>query len=394
MRIRKIFIIGMALFSICTYSQNPFEKCISFDGNGTYLTIPNIDVLDSCRQFTIEWWFKTNDENPSDLINKMSMTQVESPFRSRYFSGWAVDLNMVWGIPEPGELPREISPVLGDTLSGGIRLSAYQSTSHGSSARQTGWDTFGTDEKGKWNHVFIWVDKKFDHQSVIFYINGRVQDDLGYGIGTEDWNLSVPGRPLNWGGYSSDIDTTLYFNGFLDEVRIWNHIRFLKRIRWAMKDTLAAASYANPDSGLIAYYRFDRQEDLGVGDDGADDIRDLSGNGRHADIVGNALLTESSILTGVDERPLAVPLSFRIMQNYPNPFNPSTTIGFTLKQPLHVKLSVYNLLGERIAVLLDRRMSEGLHEVRWDAANHPTGIYLCLLETEDGARTIRMLLQK
>jgi hypothetical protein len=149
-----------------------------------------------------------------------------------------------------------------------------------------------------------------------------------------------------------------------------------------------------PDSGLIAYYRFDRLEDLGVCGDGCDDIRDLSGNGRHADIVGNASLVESSILTGVEERPANVPLAFGIMQNYPNPFNPRTTISFNLKRPSHVKLSVYNLLGERISMLLDQRMSEGLHEARWDAVNLSSGIYLCRLETGDGTRTIRMLLQK
>jgi hypothetical protein len=394
MRTGKIFIVGAALSTVSAFSQNPFEKCISFDGNGTYLTIPNIDVLDSCRQFTIECWFKTNNENPCVLMNKMSVTERVTRYDTLFFyNGWVVDLNRVWGHETP-----YVSAIQADTAKGGIRMischSELDSSSYGTLLQQAGWDTLESNEKGKWNHLFMWIDKKYDHQSILFYINGQVKNSTGYHIGLGDWDLSASGYPLNWGGYSPDIDSTLYLNGCLDEVRIWNHTRFLKRIRWAMRDTLVSAAYAGPDSGLIAYYRFDKLEDLGVGGDGCDDIRDLSGNGRHADIVGDASLVESSILTGVDEHPAIVPLSFGIMQNYPNPFNPHTTIGFNLKRPAHVKLSVYNLLGERIAVLLDQRMPEGLHEVRWDAANRPSGIYLCRLETGDGTRTIRMLLQK
>jgi hypothetical protein len=402
MRIGKSFIIGMALSTICAFSQNPFENCISFDGKETYLTIPNIDVVDSCKQFTIECWLKMNTEDRCVLINKMSMTEWLSPIDTTYlFNGLVVDLNSGFWPYEPGKMPPPISPILSNTVKGQIRAMIYYSQSHGSpgnggynTGSNGGSDSLKQTERRDWNHLAFWVDKRGgDRRTETTIINGLIPPG-GYGANLVDWELYTTGRPLNWGGYSPDIDTTLYLNGYLDEVRIWNHTRFLKRIRWAMRDTLVSAAYADPDSGLIAYYRFDQLEDLGVGGDGCDDIRDLSGNGRHADIVGNASLVESSILTAVDDLPAIVPLAFGIIQNYPNPFNPYTTIGFTLKRPAHVKLSVYNLLGERIVVLLDQRMAEGFHQVRWDAMNRPSGIYLCRMETGDGIRTIRMLLQK
>jgi hypothetical protein len=402
MKIGKILFIWMALSSICAFSQSPFENCISFDGKGTYLTIPNIDVLDSCKQFTIECWLRTNNEDRCVLMNKMFMTERVSSYDTTYlFNGWGVDLNSGFWPIESGITPPPISPISSNTVKGQIRAMIYYSRSFGSPDHGGysagflggGSDSLKQNEKGAWNHLTFWVDKRNDHRTETTIINGFIPPN-GYGVNTVDWELFVPGRPLNWGGYSPDIDTTLYLNGCLDEVRIWNHTRFLKRIRWAMRDTLVSAAYMNPDSGLIAYYRFDQLEDLGVGGDGCDDIRDLSGNGRHADIVGNASLVESSILTGVDDLPANFPLAFTLMQNYPNPFNPSTTVGFNLKRPDHVRLSVYNLLGERIAVLMDQRMPEGLHEARWDAVNRPSGIYLCRLETGDGTRTIRMMMQK
>lgn len=403
MKIRKIFLVGMALSTICAFSQNPFEKCIYFDGNGTYLTIPNIDVLDSCRQFTIECWFRTNDDYPCVLMNKMSVTERISPFDTIFlYNGWMADLNRAIGPYKPEHLP-PVSPVFADSLARGMirMLISYGRSwgSGGSGGYSTGFwgggqDTLKPNERGAWNHVAFWVDKKGgDRRTETTIINGLIPAG-GYGANLLDWELYTPGRPLNWGGYPPDIDTTLYMKGYLDEVRIWNHTRFLKRIRWAMRDTLVSAAYMGPDSGLIAYYRLDQLEDLGVGGDGCDDIRDLSGNGRHADIVGNASLVKSSILTGMDDSPVRVPSAFAVMQNYPNPFNPYTTIGFNLKRPAHVKLSVYNLPGQRIVVLLDQRMSEGFHEARWNAGNHSTGIYLCRLETGDGTGTIRMLLQK
>jgi len=76
---------------------------------------------------------------------------------------------------------------------------------------------------------------------------------------------------------------------------------------------------------------------------------------------------------------------FRLYPNYPNPFNPSTTIRFNLPKSAQVRLSIYNLLGQEIVVLVDEKLSAGLHELRWDGRDKqyaivPSGMYVYRLE--------------
>jgi hypothetical protein len=81
-----------------------------------------------------------------------------------------------------------------------------------------------------------------------------------------------------------------------------------------------------------------------------------------------------------------LPTEYSLDQNYPNPFNPSTTISFAMPSAGHVKLEVYNLLGEKVAVLLDETRAAGFHSVTFDARNAlgmplSSGVYLYRLET-------------
>ena len=69
------------------------------------------------------------------------------------------------------------------------------------------------------------------------------------------------------------------------------------------------------------------------------------------------------------------PLSFNLKQNFPNPFNPSTQIAFTLPEDTRVIIEVYNALGQKIAVLLDKPMTIGHHQIEFNGHNLPSGIY-------------------
>jgi hypothetical protein len=82
-------------------------------------------------------------------------------------------------------------------------------------------------------------------------------------------------------------------------------------------------------------------------------------------------------------------------QNYPNPFNPSTTISFRLSDPSHVTLTVFNVQGKQIALLMDRTLSAGLYESKFDAntSNLSSGIYICRLRVQSGQST-RILTNK
>jgi len=81
-------------------------------------------------------------------------------------------------------------------------------------------------------------------------------------------------------------------------------------------------------------------------------------------------------------------------QNCPNPFNPMTSIPFTLAKEMHVKLTVYNVTGEKIATLADGAFHAGMHRIAWNASGHASGIYFYKLNTGENTETKKMLLVK
>jgi hypothetical protein len=83
--------------------------------------------------------------------------------------------------------------------------------------------------------------------------------------------------------------------------------------------------------------------------------------------------------TGVQQSRELHPGEVALAQNYPNPFNPSTTIRFSLPEPSFVRMAIYNLLGEEVAVLMNREEGAGDHAVRWSADGMASGPYLCRL---------------
>lgn len=102
---------------------------------------------------------------------------------------------------------------------------------------------------------------------------------------------------------------------------------------------------------------------------------------RAADAVeypsGIAVLGSGST-TGVEEsRPPAV---FALRQNYPNPFNPSTTIAYELPGPVHVRLSVYDILGRQVSLLVDEDKDAGVYHVTFDARGLASGVYIYRLQ--------------
>lgn len=89
------------------------------------------------------------------------------------------------------------------------------------------------------------------------------------------------------------------------------------------------------------------------------------------------------------------PLSFKLNQNFPNPFNPSTTISFQLKEPSVVNLTVYNVLGKEIAVLINSESkSSGSHNVVFYADQLPSGVYICKLKAGNNIAVNKMSLLK
>jgi hypothetical protein len=79
-----------------------------------------------------------------------------------------------------------------------------------------------------------------------------------------------------------------------------------------------------------------------------------------------------------------VPLATSLHQNTPNPFNPSTVISFSLERQGRVELEVYDLLGRRVALLVEGERGAGVHRVAWDASGVASGVYLYRLKVSSG----------
>ncbi len=118
------------------------------------------------------------------------------------------------------------------------------------------------------------------------------------------------------------------------------------------------------------------------------------------DLSNYYVLAAPNSVTGIADSDVpANPSDFVLQQNYPNPFNPVTNIRFELPVQANVKLAVYNLLGQRIALLLNENKPAGAYTVQWDgkdAAGQPvsSGIYLIRLEAGDQVRIGRMVMVK
>ena len=106
--------------------------------------------------------------------------------------------------------------------------------------------------------------------------------------------------------------------------------------------------------------------------------------------------SKDSLLVGVgsDGTGGGLPLSCVLSQNYPNPFNLSTTIYYQLPANGYVKLEVYNLLGQKVAILADESQQDGYRSVTWEASEVSSGLYFYKLTAGDFTETKRMMLVK
>lgn len=93
--------------------------------------------------------------------------------------------------------------------------------------------------------------------------------------------------------------------------------------------------------------------------------------------TAQATLTRGSLVNTDDD---TLPAEFALNQNYPNPFNPVTTIGYALPKAEYVRVAVYDVLGQQVAILVDATKPAGNHEVTFNAQDLPSGTYLYRIE--------------
>jgi predicted outer membrane repeat protein len=108
-------------------------------------------------------------------------------------------------------------------------------------------------------------------------------------------------------------------------------------------------------------------------------------------IDGSVLIEETSYVENIDPRK---PEQICISRHYPNPFNPVAIIEYELARNALVRLNVYDILGNRVAVVVDSWLNAGTYIVEWDASEFPSGIYFCKLESDGVYDITKMTLLK
>lgn len=98
--------------------------------------------------------------------------------------------------------------------------------------------------------------------------------------------------------------------------------------------------------------------------------------------------------TGIEKVSSIIPADFLLYQNYPNPFNPETNIKFEIPESGLVIITLYDLLGNKIATLVNQHLSAGVFKVNWNATNLASGIYFYRIETKEFIDTKRMVFLK
>lgn len=123
----------------------------------------------------------------------------------------------------------------------------------------------------------------------------------------------------------------------------------------------------------------------------------LMGDGRYlfaGSNVGASWRATLSGLTGIDRSPGNAPSRFTLYQNYPNPFNPTTVIQYHLPSPCFVTLIVYDVLGRRIATLVEKNQRAGTHTVTFNGNRLSSGIYFYSLKAGNVVRTKKLIILK
>ncbi len=235
----------------------------------------------------------------------------------------------------------------------------------------------------RWYHIAVTWNVA---DSMRMFVDGKL-------VGADKSEIPLLGgtQQIAIGGGNEDLWNSRFesFRGIIDEVR------FSVVDRYQTDFELPTAPF-EPDAFTLALWHFD---------EGAGDVAtDVTGNGFSgvlggfnadgiADPASAPRWVDISTLVSVDgdgELPLAVTLD----QNFPNPFGPSTSIRFGLPQAAEVQLHVYNLLGQRVATLLDGTVEAGTHTVDFNGDTLASGVYFYVLQSANVRLVEKMMLVK
>ncbi len=278
--------------------------------------------------------------------------------------------------------PSQLDPVL-KTPSGIIVDSTYTSNNNGyyyGSYSQGGYAYYYIENppSGQWQisytpvdkteSVFVPIKSSFDLYTIITDTTYSLNNPIHFGLNISDFQ-NCSNVAINTSYYFAPTDSTS--SSLLGTIGLYN----------SQIDTLAYKGKFTPSNAGIYYLVTNFSCDY---------------EGSHIERQSLATIHVKNIDTGISQRESnkAIPNKYLLHQNYPNPFNPTTQISFDLPKASFVKLAVYDILGRQVAVLVDRHMSEGAHNVTFNAYNLSSGLYIYRLKVGNYTETKKMMLIK
>jgi 5'-nucleotidase len=221
-------------------------------------------------------------------------------------------------------------------------------------------------------------DCKPSHSGIFYYTEGRVID-LALLSDSEEGVIAI----------SDAVDICLE-NGSIDNPGIANSLKSkLKKVHFFLQ----TGEYNKALHHLKAFKKHIKaQSGKHISTETADKLIYL------ADKLEENIWT-SPIVARVTQTSNQVPEDFQLLQNYPNPFNPQTEIAYYLPEASYVKLTIYNIRGQKVKVLVDEYQNAGARKVTWDGRDKngegvASGIYLYRLQAGEVVQTKKMSLLK
>ncbi len=228
-----------------------------------------------------------------------------------------------------------------------------------------------------------------------YFQSGSLNQDIVIGFFISDIDLST-------GSYASQNAVNVFFDVNFS-VSDWNGnllsepfnlnsgtYAILKINKTTAFNTFIAKTGLDINAALKFVYETSTGFDL-TGISTTEDASSVTAEISHfSHIVGS----NASSVTGIKEQTKNMPLQFALKQNYPNPFNPSTNITYELPKSSFVQLTVYNILGEKIATLVNATKDAGVHSVQFNAGNITSGLYIYQLKAGNVTLSRKMMLLK
>jgi len=238
------------------------------------------------------------------------------------------------------------------------------------------------------------------------HVDGGDSSKYGYGVQFDGINdvtftnntfANIPG-PLFWiasnGATDMVMENNIFYkaNAFHGSTDDFNGALTIDYNGWFQcRETIAGANDTNGDDpGFVDEANADfHLDDSSVCIDRGDPSFGSDYPGGRIDLGAYEYEPLSGLLL-----PLQNPASFKLWPNYPNPFNPETAISYQLPAFSHVRLTVYNALGQTVRVLVDEQQNSGTHSVKFNGSRLSSGIYFAVLSANGRYFSQRMVLLK